>query len=208
MFTQNQLCSYSFNYDKLPDAPDLVEPRKGKKKKRSESEGPEKKKSKKQKKDKGVGLSSYSEASGKGTPAQTSSGISISIHPDTIPISSSQTTQQTQPPSTHTSTQIPTPIPSAPFQTTTTPIISTSSDQIPIVYLDISDSETTQPIPISHSFPPDNKQQCDSEVTLSNFSSEKPADFLFPDPPSPPIQSLPKHTQPQTPSPTTFRSEE
>src|ERR1044072_6040026 len=53
----------SFNYDKLPDAPDLVEPRKGKKKKRSESEGPEKKKSKKQKKGKVAGLSSYSEAS-------------------------------------------------------------------------------------------------------------------------------------------------
>ena len=60
---------------------------------------------------------------------------------------------------------------------------------------------------MSHSFPPFNQEQSDSEVTLSNFSSEKSADFLFPDPPSPPIQSLPKHTQLQTPPFTTVTSE-
>src|ERR1044072_9088430 len=181
-----------FDYDKLPDALEFVEPRKGKKKKRSESEEPEKKKGKKPKKAKVVGLSSYSEASGRGNSDKPTSGIFTSIHIDTIPIPSFQTTQQTQTSSTHQSTQLHTPIPSAPLQTETTPIISTTSTQVPIVHLDISDSETTQPIPISHSFPPFNQQQSDSEVTLSNYSSEKSADFLFPDPPSPPIQSLPK----------------
>src|ERR1044072_5980582 len=80
-----------FDYDKLPDAPEFVEPRKGKKKKRSESEEPEKKRGKKPKKAKVIGLSSYSEASERGNSVKTSFGISISIHSDTttIPISSS-----------------------------------------------------------------------------------------------------------------------
>src|ERR1044072_232278 len=71
--------------------------------------------------------------------------------------------------------------------------------------MEVSDSETAQPIPLNHSFPPFT-QQSDSDVTL-NFSSEKSADFQFLDPPSPQIQSLPKHTQPQTPSSTILTSE-
>src|ERR1044072_7904901 len=70
----------------------------------------------------------------------------------------------------------------------TTPIISTTSEQVPLVYLEVSDSETAQPIPLNHSFPPFT-QQSDSDVTL-NFSSKKSADFQFPDPLSPQIQSL------------------
>jgi hypothetical protein len=95
----------------------MVGPRKGKKKKRSEGEEPKKKKGKKQKTDKVTGLKSYTEASGKGTSAQTSSGISSSIQVDTIPIPSFKTSQQTQPPHSHQTTQIPTPIPSQPIIT-------------------------------------------------------------------------------------------
>src|ERR1044072_7341522 len=98
---------------------------------------------KEDKKDKVFGLQSHLESSGRGNSENPSSGIPVSIHIDTIPIPSSQTTQQTQPPITHTSTQIPTPIPSAPLQTETTPIISTTSEQKPTVYLDVSDSEAT-----------------------------------------------------------------
>jgi hypothetical protein len=111
-----------FNYDDLPDAPELVELRKRSKKRKSEK--PKKKESKKQKKDKDIGLSSYSEPS-KGTSTKTSSGTVItSTHSDTIP--TPPTSQQTTPPSqttTHTSTQILTPIPSEPIQTTTPAII-------------------------------------------------------------------------------------
>ena len=199
-----------FNYDDLPDAPDLVEPRRKKKKSKKEVEEPKEKKSKKQKKEKVIGLSSYSEPSDRGNFDKPSSGVFTSTHLDTIP--SPPNTQQTTPPiptsqktkPTNTSTQIPTPIPSQPIQITTPAIISTTSDQTPIIYLNLSDSETTQPIPLSHSFPPLNlnQQQSDSDVTLSNYSPEKSADFLFPDTPSPTIQSLPKPTQ--TPSSTTF----
>src|ERR1044072_3403238 len=52
-----------FNYDDLPDAPDMVGPRKSssKRKNKKDVEEPKQKKSKKQKKEKAIGLSSYSE---------------------------------------------------------------------------------------------------------------------------------------------------
>ena len=175
-----------FNYDDLPDAPELVEPRRGSNKRKSEK--PKKKEAKKQKKDKVIGLSSYSESSDRGNSDKSTSGIFTSIQIDTTPIPSFQTTQQTQPPPTHQTTQIPTPIPSAPLQTTTTPIIHTTSDSTH------SDIPISQAIPINHPFPPFN-QQSDSDVTLSNYSPEKSSDFLFQDHSSPTTESLSKQTQ-------------
>src|ERR1044072_8249152 len=61
-----------FNYDDLPDAPELVEPRKRSKKRKSEK--PKKEESKKQKKEKVIGLSSYSEPSDRGNSDKPSSG--------------------------------------------------------------------------------------------------------------------------------------
>ena len=185
-----------FNYDDLPDAPVLVEPRKRKKKSRSEAEESKKKKAKKQKKEKVIGLTSYSEPSDKGNSDKPSSGTFISFHVDTIP----------SPPTSHTSTQIPTPIPSEPIQITTPAIFSTTSVSTPFIDLNL-DSENTQPIPLSHSFPPFVNQQSDSDVTLSNYSPEKCADFQFPDPPSSTIQSLSQQTQTQTPTSTTYISD-
>src|ERR1044072_2729621 len=103
-----------FSIEDLPYAPADVQLRK-KRKKRS-TEGDEQKKKKKSKKDKKskedkknkvIGLQSHSESSGRGNSEQPSSGISVSTHIDTVPISSSQTTQQTQPSVFHSSKQIP-----------------------------------------------------------------------------------------------------
>src|ERR1044072_3654833 len=74
-----------FNYDDLPDAPDLVEPKRRKKKRGSkEEEEPKKKHSKKKKKEKTIGLSSYSKPSDKGNSAKPSSGTLNSSHLNTI----------------------------------------------------------------------------------------------------------------------------
>src|ERR1044072_4758349 len=181
---------FGFSYDDLPDAPILVESRK-RKKKSAEAEEPKQKKAKKQEKEKVIGLTFYSEPSDKGNSDKPSSGF-ISSHVDTTPT----------PPTSHTSTQIPTPIPSEPIEITTPAIISTTSVSTSLIDLKFH-SENSQPIPLSHSFPPLN--QSDYDVTLTNYSPIKSSDFQFPDPPSPTIQSLSQQTQ--TPSTTTYISD-
>src|ERR1044072_2811388 len=134
---QDVVDTSSFNFDDLPYAPDDVHFEKKRKKRSTEGDEKKKKKAKKDKKSKEdqnskiFGLQSHSEASSRGNSEQTSSGIPVSIHIDTILCPSSQPSQQTQPPLSHTSTQIPTPIPSATIQTETIPIISTTSEQAP-----------------------------------------------------------------------------
>src|ERR1044072_8608054 len=83
-----------FTYDDLPDAPELVEPRRRSKKNKRKSKEPKKRDTKKQKQEKVISLKSYSEASDKGN-SKPSSGIVTSIQVDTIP--SPPTSQQTTP---------------------------------------------------------------------------------------------------------------
>src|ERR1044072_8973083 len=119
MMQQDGIDTSGFRFEDIPIAPaDVYSKKKKKKKKRSEGEEPEKKKkSKKKKVEKAADLKSYSEASEQGTSAKPSTSISFSISSDAIPVSSSHTTQQipTSNTYTHTSTQIPTPVPSAPI---------------------------------------------------------------------------------------------
>src|ERR1044072_3852550 len=116
MIQQDGIDTSGFRFEDIPIAPADEYSKKKRKKRSTEGDEHKKKKSKKDKKSKEdkkdnvFGLQSNSESSGRGNSEQPSSGIPVSIHSDTILLPfSSQTTRQNQPPSTHTSTQIPTP---------------------------------------------------------------------------------------------------
>src|ERR1044072_9188024 len=129
---QDGVDTSSFNFDDLPYALDDVHFKKKRKKRSTGCDEQKKKKAKKDKKSKEdkkskvIGLQSRSESSSKGISEQTSSSIPVSIHIDTILSPSSQTSRQTQPPPTQTSTQIPTLISSVSIQTESIPVISTT----------------------------------------------------------------------------------
>src|ERR1044072_5662853 len=168
-----------------------------------------KKDQKKEEKKKAAALKAYSEPPQKGDPDKSSSdSISKLIDsllkppqstssetPILLPFSTASETQTIDPPVSVslTSTQIPIPIPSEPIQTQTTPITSTTfSSQTP-EYLDALDREIyiTNPVPLN-SAPPLKQTQSDSEVTMSDLSPIKSADFKFSDPQSPPTNTLPQ----------------
>src|ERR1044072_2641702 len=174
---QEGINTSSFRYEDLPDCPPDMMPKGKKKKRKSEGREPKQKQPKKPKKAKAFGLSTHSESSEKGTSNPPTSRSFIS-DVDTIPPStSSQPIQQSPTSSTSQTTQskqIQTPIFSSSIQTTTPPIVS-----IP------------EPIPLN-SAPPLKQPQSDSEVTLSDLSPIKSADFRSSDPQSPPSHTLPQ----------------
>src|ERR1044072_4719761 len=104
------------------------------------------------------------------------------------------------------STQVQAHISSAPIQTETIPIMTTTQSEN-LVYLDASDSEATisNPLQTKVSIPLPN--QTDSGDTLSNVSSIKTAEFTFSDPPpdpeTPPTRSLPGSQNTPTSNPLT-----
>src|ERR1044072_6955407 len=105
------------------------------------------------------------------------------------------------------STQIQTPISSAPIQTETIPITTTTTQPENLIYLDASDSEATISNPLQTKISNPLPTQTDSGETLSNVSSIKSAEFIFseppPDPETPPTHTLPTSQNTPTSNPPT-----
>src|ERR1044072_6583935 len=77
------------------------------------------------------------------------------------------------------STQLQTPISSAPIQTETIPIITTTTQSENLMYLDASDSEATISNPLQTKISNPLPTHTDSGETISNVSSIKSAEFTF-----------------------------